>query len=130
MNEFEEIFGEVAEILIELFPTPIELHRPASLVSDGMGGFVRSGSVVVFPERDRYLEESVEVTKIPMFSATESKGKQFYETHILTTLPDDDIQTGDWFMLNGNKMTVTRVNTNFNYQIQAHVGQEARIFIP
>ncbi len=127
---FTETLREQTNALIELFPTPIELVRPAKLISDGAGGFVKDGEDRTFPERNRYFFEAEDVTKIPMFSALENKGEQFVEGWMVIGPYGDDIQTGDYFFLNNVKYTITRVNADQSYQVKAHVGTELRVFVP
>lgn len=107
--------------LIRARPTRIRLKRPAALVSDGRGGFTRATLPVEQSPRERYFAPIKDETKTPL-SSSENVSQGFHINHILIGPYDDDIRSGDKFVIGGEEYIVARVNPDKRYQVKAEVG--------
>lgn len=98
------------ENLINVAGRDIQLRRPGVLIDDGAGGKQRAGDPKVFRPVRRYFggltTEGRGATTRPEQWITTSLGDKYREFFILIGLPGDDIQPGDFFLINGEQYDV------------------------
>lgn len=95
----------------------LELNRRASYVSDGAGGRVRQGSDVLQSPKRLFFQQ---IRSNDVYYVNQ-QGESVLSTYVLLGMPDDDIQEGDTFSVDGLSFEVIWIHPDIRYEKRAEV---------